>query len=216
MKGVGFVAAILATHDSEVSVRKTLELAAEETPPGRNLAVLWPAAHPGERSHPIDALVAASIMGPPDRRTEDKAADDWLLSTPLAVRHYRRDLVLGSTTVGLVFKRQGDAPYTRLRDESQLRQSTIPSRHPAFTRDVANNVWHMPMDRGMDRIVARLASLYSWPDEHILTCSDGKASRRNSLRDLGFSFDLIGVATKQHYEWSDVRVSQGQLGLEIA
>lgn len=214
MKTVGFVAAVLAGTGDERSI---VRMARDSTPDGRYLAVLWPASDPGRRTAPTESMVIRTVMGQATARSEDRDSDPWLFASPLAIRHYRADsLSLASTTSGMLFRRGGEPPYRRLRTEPEAAEMSIPSRHPVFTRDVANNVWHMPASRRIDRVIARLASLVSWPDEGIAVVTHRGSSRRDSLRRFGLSLDIVGVAQKQPYYWNDRLAGPGQLGLRVS
>jgi hypothetical protein len=81
--------------------------------------------------------------------------------------------------------------------ESLKRSAEISVGHKAFTRDVANNTWHLTDDRCDDAIVERLSYLLTWPDEVTLSISDEVVSHRRRVPDL--DLDLIPVPTKKAY-----------------
>jgi len=97
----------------------------------------------------------------------------------------------------VLFRRTGPKSYQRRHElESQMViDSEIQTLHPVFTRDVANNVWHLKVNGIYDRIITRFTSLVSWPDEDALIIQSG-FQRRREVRVLSMEDDLIGVPKK--------------------
>ena len=74
-------------------------------------------------------------------------------------------------------------------------------KDPVFTRDVANNVWHLNEVNLMERLVARFSSLLTWQDEEFVVVSGNKISEINDRKKLTLKEDLVGVPTKVPYFW---------------
>ena len=101
----------------------------------------------------------------------------------------------------IIFRRKGEKAYKRRLSASKdlLESSKLEALQPAFTRDVANNVWHMRNGRGLNHVIDRLGSLLAWPDERILI-SDMTTIRARSRKKPVYDKDLIGRPTKYPYE----------------
>ena len=112
---------------------------------------------------------------------------------------FAEDKVSGEAGV-VIFRRKGEKAYKRRLSASKdlLRRSELDTLHPAFTRDVANNVWHMRNGRGLNHVIDRLGSLLAWPDERILI-SDMTTIRARSRKKPAYDKDLIGRPTKYPY-----------------
>ena len=98
-------------------------------------------------------------------------------------------------------QRKGEKAYKRRLSASKdlLESSKLEALQPAFTRDVANNVWHMRNGRGLNHVIDRLGSLLAWSDERILV-SDMTTIRARSRKRPAYNEDLIGRPTKYPYE----------------
>ena len=77
----------------------------------------------------------------------------------------------------------------------------MPVKDPVFTRDVANNVWHLSEENLIDRLIARFSSLLTWQDEDFVVVSGTKISQVTDRKKLDLKSDLVGVPTKVPYFW---------------
>lgn len=190
----GLVVLQLGGTEAADALAAAARTALAATPPGRFLCVLWPVPLAWVEEPPIEAIIAATLLGRPETRRED-ADEAVTLHANLVVRSYRDDalipcrcfqvLVLRRAGPKLIDRRKapGGAPETAAR---------IDTTRPAFTRDWANTVWHVRDDGAEDRIVARLARLLRWPDEAVIRLRPGAdAENRVALADMGG--DLVGV-----------------------
>ena len=183
--------------------------AKEATPNGRQLCVTFPLPDSWSESMPYEAIITNEILGRPSERREPH---EWVFSGNLCVRRCRvkrgeRDVV-GEVGV-LMFRRSGDMAYTKRSevDESTIQKATLDSLHPVFTRDVANNVWHLPDTRYVTRLRNRLQALFTWPGESTLLF-DVAGIKILRWKPLLLDADLVGVPTKREYDW----VAQALLG----
>ena len=164
------------------------------TPAGRFLCVLWSVPLAWTDETPIEANVAETLLGAPATRRED-SEEKVTLHANLAVRSYGDDplvplrcfqvLVLRCAGPKLIERRKapGGAPEAAAK---------LDTTRPAFTRDWANNVWHVRDDGAERRIIARLARLLRWPDERLLVlAADGQAVRSEAGEVT--EADLVGV-----------------------
>lgn len=88
------------------------------------------------------------------------------------------------------------------RNESELDTARLPTKHPAFTRDFANNVWHIPDADHAGRTVRRLAQLLTWPNETFTLAEwDGSESFSEVNRGFDNDLELIPRARKSPYAW---------------
>lgn len=182
---------------SEVSSR--LREGRSKTPSGRHLVLLWEAPTRWVQSPPIEGLATRLMLGEPTDR--DKA--EWHLDGNGAIRLYRSRATSPSRTLRWVaFRRTGDRAYTR---RSQISaevsvESRLETVHPVFTRDVANNVWHLPLQFGVPSTIRRFQSLLTWADESTVVIS-ATGSRRLRHRRLEMDSALVPRAEKLPYSF---------------
>lgn len=83
-----------------------------------------------------------------------------------------------------------------------LKSNELPVGHKVFTRDVANNVWHLIDEGHITRLIARFSNLLVWKDEEIRVYLSGNEIKNLDRTKLDLSGDLVGVPTKILYEWN--------------
>mgnify|MGYP001603857958 CR=1 FL=1 len=198
-KRIGGVVLIAREFD-EVELRRRIESAMDYVPSGRCLFILWEIKHQWEKSIPIESLAVNTILGSPTERT----MSNWAFYGNGTVRLYESaKLSPSSTWMWVGARRSGEKAYVRQRsekiDKQVVKLSTIPVSHPVFTRDVANNLWHLPSKNGLSRIISRLQSLTMWADEVLIVCEGGVISRRKH-KTLDCDDDLVPVAEKISYD----------------
>jgi hypothetical protein len=175
-----------------------------KVPPGRLLAVCYEMNPDFGRSEPVESIVINQVLGRAQERVGDS---DWKFFGNLAIRvcSIRKNSRKVIREIGVILLcRDGDKAYVRRKSASKelLKNSTIPGIHPVFTRDVANNVWHIPARGYRGRIRNRLAALTVWADEAFLVI-DPNGSRQYPVKQMNLDDDLIPVPTKQLYEWKN-------------
>jgi hypothetical protein len=101
-------------------------------------------------------------------------------------------------------RKSGDKPYKRRGEISiaSTKKNTVPVKDPVFTRDVANNVWHLLENNVNQRIIERFSSLLTWQDEDFIFVNGEKITVIKNRNKLDLSVDLVGVPTKIPYEWN--------------
>jgi hypothetical protein len=82
-----------------------------------------------------------------------------------------------------------------------LKRNVIPVSEKVFTRDVANNVWHLLGDNFKERLTSRFSSLLTWQDEEFVVLDGGKTSFIKERTALTLKEDLVGVPKKVPYFW---------------
>jgi hypothetical protein len=184
-------------------VRRQVKQAMSLTPVGRQLCVTFPLPRKWIESFPYDAIVVSEVLGKPETRAEP---NEWVFSVNISIRLCKAvaDQRVVSGEIGvLIFRRSGEMAYTRRATMAQekLDKAILPVLNPVFTRDVANNVWHLPSEGHVSRIRNRLQSLYTWPDERTLLVSS-ESQRSLAWKRLNLDDDLVGVPTKSSYRWS--------------
>lgn len=191
---------LIARECDEVELRQRIEGAMDYVPSGRCLFVVWEIKHHWEKSMPIESLAVNTILGSPTER----AMSNWVFYGNGAVRLYESTKSSPSSTwMWVGARRSGEKAYLRQRsekiDEKVLKSSTIPVSHPVFTRDVANNMWHLPSKNGIARMIGRLQSLTTWADEVLIVC-DGEVISKRKHKTLDCDDDLVPVAEKISYD----------------
>lgn len=197
--------AVFVVFDTE-SVREITKIsreAAKRVPEGRLLFALWRVKDAWTSNTPIESTFLTSLLGSPAKRTDQ----NWGFYGTGAVRLYEKNGKRPtSTLMWAAVRRSGEKAYTRVRNgeisPDAIEQSTIHVSHKVFTRDVANNLWHLRSKNGLNRTIERLQFLTTWSDEIVLICRAGRFTKRKHTAGT-FNEDLIPVANKILYELPD-------------
>ena len=172
-------------------------------PPGRDVIVMWCIGGTWAPQTPIEAWATRAAIGDPTQRT-DSTLEFFGNGT---VRIYRsKETAPEASWNWLCFRRPGEKPYKRRQSVSTdiVRESTIETLLPVFTRDAANNVWHMTLKDSKKTIRERFQTLLTWSDEVTIEIHPGRTLRYNRP-DVSFSQGLIGTATKTDYKWESTQ-----------
>jgi hypothetical protein len=89
---------------------------------------------------------------------------------------------------------------------ASLKRNSIPVADKVFTRDVANNVWHLINDNFKDRVAARFSALLTWQDEDFLVHDGSRIRPLLNRKTLTLKEDLVGVPNKVPYFWDNGEV----------
>ena len=199
---IGLSVLLVDPNDSTANINKRLKSLMEKTPAGRCCAVIYELPQKWEESKPIESISLSTVLGAPKNRSEH---NDWEFFASLATRLCKPqesgrkiDREIGI----IIFVKKGEKIYERRHNASPhlIEESLLPTLHPVFTRDVANNIWHMKSSRSFNQIIDRLSGLLSWADEHTLI-SKGSDFRSRPRAKPDYDNDLIGLPQKEDYEW---------------
>ena len=196
---------ILVTDPAESSPEfvEQIKRAMEVTPDGRMFAVIYRLPNIWKAHSNIEQIVSVLVLKEPQNRREN---DEWEFFGNLAVRSCVMALdvrqVESEYTV-LIFRRKGDKAYSRRKSASSelLEEARLPTLHPVFTRDIANNVWHVESLHPVSAIIKRLSILLTWPDEHTIIFENSETLKQTRPCPE-FDKDLIGVPTKVDYHFA--------------
>lgn len=199
---------LVVTDDDCLGIQERVISAMADVQVGRCLFVLWEVSNGWGSSIPVESIVVQSMLG----RPRERATNSWLFYGNGAVRLYEpSDPVPLSTWMWLGCRREGDKAYRRKQNEvlsqETLDSSAIPVSHKVFTRDVANNLWHLSASDGLARIIRRIQALTTWSDEIALVCFDDRTERWKHL-PLDCNDDLVPVAEKIVYECEGLELSR--------
>jgi hypothetical protein len=177
-------------------IQRSTELVTE----GRYLITVFNVVENWEKRIPLETLTLASTLGSVEARSSD-----WEFFGNGAIRCFKSsNLRLSKTLQWNIVRRTGDKPYSRrpVLGKTALSRNTIPVSDKAFTRDVANNVWHLK-DEDLDaRLAARFSTLLSWNDENFIVLNGTKTLNIEGRTRLDLKGDLVGVPTKIPYLWN--------------
>ena len=189
-----------STQSNTDSIIDQVKISSSHVTAGRYLISVFNAPSNWESSIPIESLVVSGTLGNIENRNPN-----WEYFGNGAVRCYKgKSLKLSKTLQWNIIKKLGDKPYKR-RDEfsiAKTKQNTVPVKDPVFTRDVANNVWHLNEENLNERIIARFSSLLTWNDEEFIVISGNKISKIDGRKKLVLKSDLVGVPSKVPYIWN--------------
>lgn len=207
MKSIGLVLVELATQ-GPLEVKRLVRAGMQLVPRGRMLAVTYALPSSWGKTIPYESIALQSVMGEPAIRSE---ADEWKFFSTIAVRFCSttspHERVVVQEQAILLLCRDGDKAYRRRHEvESRtVKCSTLPVDHVAFTRDVANNVWHFRGPYSALKIRRRLSALLAWSDECVVTISSN-GTRRYPVKQMNLDQDLVGVPKKILYEWTNIQL----------
>tara|TARA_B100000287_G_scaffold143173_1_gene134998 strand:+ start:178 stop:801 length:624 start_codon:yes stop_codon:yes gene_type:complete len=204
-KQVGLVIVNAIDVSSVEDLHALLDEGRLHTSEGRNLVLVWEPLQEWRPTLPIEGLSTQYMLGAPSYRKNSK----WEFAGNGAVRFYRakrsQKTVPERTIQWVWFRLSGEKAYTRRHSVTKqiFHESTLETTHPVFTRDVANNVWHLPLRAGFSGIIKRLQALLTWSDEVTLVLqSNGK--RRLPYRKLKMDDCLVPRAEKTPYFFTPV------------
>ncbi len=167
---------------------------------GRILGIYWqaPTLDRVDSWNPEMQITTEFLKAPEDR----DANEEWLFSANGACRTYTSDHVLEKTYLWVLLRKMGPKAYKRVKfaPESVIHSSKLPVTDPAFTRDVANNVWHLKSSEFETQFPARMRSLTTWSDEVFVHLGVSGVSEIEYLQ-LDLSHGLIPRAVKIDYSF---------------
>ena len=185
---------------SEQEVLKQVTRSQDLVSNGRYLITVFDAPNDWNSRIPIEGLVVSSTLGPVENRSTE-----WEFYGNGAIRCYKsKSLKISKTLQWNILRRSGEKPYARrgTLPAAKLKANTIPVSDKAFTRDVANNVWHLKEEDLRERLIARFSSLLTWQDEDFIVISGSRTKAIVDRSKLVLSEDLVGVPTKIPYFWN--------------
>jgi hypothetical protein len=188
------------TQSNVDSIIDQVKVSSSHVTAGRYLISVFDAPSNWESRIPIEALVVSGTLGNIENRNPN-----WEYFGNGAIRCYKgTSLKLSRTLQWSIIKKLGDKPYKRRNEFSiaKTKQNTVPVKDPVFTRDVANNVWHLNEENLDERLIARFSSLLTWNDEDFLVISGTKISKIEDRKKLVLKADLVGVPSKVPYTWN--------------
>jgi hypothetical protein len=191
-------------NQSESAIKEQLNKAKKLVTEGRYLITVFEAPNDWESHLPIEAFVISETLGGiHDRST------DWEFFGNGVIRTYTsKALRLSKAYQWTIVRRSGDKPYARRSSLSAatLKRNTIPVADKVFTRDVANNVWHLLNDNFKERVITRFSTLLTWQDEDFFIVEPSKTSEVKDRKALVLKEDLVGVPNKVPYFWDNGEV----------
>ncbi len=167
---------------------------------GRYLVTVFDVPNNWNSRISIEGLLISSTLGHVENRNPN-----WEFYGNGAIRTYKtKSLKLARTLQWNILRRSGDKPFARRSSmsESELTRNTIPVSHKVFTRDVANNVWHLKDEDLQARLEARFSALLAWQDEDFKVVSGLRKRDILQRSKLTLNEDLVGVPTKVPYLWN--------------
>ena len=188
------------TQSNRDSIIDQIKVSSSHVTDGRYLISVFDAPSNWESRIPIEALVVSGTLGNIENRNPN-----WEYFGNGAIRCYKgKSLKLSRTLQWSIIKKLGDKPYKRRSEFSiaKTKQNTVPVKDPVFTRDVANNVWHLNEENLDERLIARFSSLLTWNDEDFVVISGTKISKIEDRKKLALKVDLVGVPSKVPYIWN--------------
>lgn len=202
---IGGVFLIVATDDIAQIENRVLSAMAE-VPEGRCLFTFWKVNDAWGVSVPVESTVVQTVLGSPSERD----TSEWLFYGTGAVRTYDTDSNQPkSTWMWVGCRRMGEKAYrrkqTEVLDRHVIEDSSIPVSHKVFTRDVANNLWHLQDRDCLRQMIQRFQSLTTWSDELVLVHFDDRVEKWKHAQ-MNCDDDLVPVAEKVTYECDGIEL----------
>jgi len=197
---IGLVIVDLTSSRSEREVKNLTKSAMVSVPPGRCIVILWKPRVTWGSQIPYDAVIAQAVLGDQLNR-ESREFEFFGNGSTRGYSKSKSGLRYSGCLHWLIFRRVGPRAYSRcatISDEVRSR-SELPVLHKVFTRDVANNVWHLRWRNAKSHTIRRLQGLLAWSDETLLLVEVRRKTRRR-IATVDLDQNLVGVATKEFYE----------------
>lgn len=202
MRNVGIAVVNVIGVRASKSIVRRIRQGMLLTPNGRVLCVIYQLPKSWDATLSVESVAIGTVLDPAGSRGDE---DDWEFFGNLVIRvcKVHPQVRKVSSELGVIlFRRSGDKPYVRRKamSEKQVESARFDTIHPVFTRDVANNVWHLEDGAHVSAVVRRLGGLLAWPDEKIALV-EGTTSEV-AVTPLSLDADLIGVPMKVDYPWA--------------
>lgn len=190
--------------ESASAIKDQISKAKELVSEGRYLIAVFEAPNDWESHLPIEAYVIEQTLGGIHNRSAD-----WEFFGNGVIRTYTsKALRYSKAYQWTIVRRTGDKPYARRGSltATTLKRNAIPVSDKVFTRDVANNVWHLLADNFKERVITRFSTLLTWQDEEFLVVEPTKTTEVKDRKALVLKEDLVGVPNKVPYFWDNGEV----------
>lgn len=196
-QNIGVVIVDVSGINSKKNIVDLIKSGVKDVPDGRNLVIMWELKNNWTLTVPVESIATETVLG----KIKDRESQSWEFFGNGVARTYGNGLQSVESNMNwIVFRKAGEKAYKKRHaaDATVVNESRLSTLNPVFTRDVSNNVWHLPSSRANSQIVQRFKSLLSWSDEvGILYSSRGRKTVKHA--PLIFDKDLIGKASKVSY-----------------
>ena len=197
-----------SSAQTDCTVDEVANRALNAVTPGRYFGFFWPIGLGNDGDPAWEHRLVTHLLGVPHSRLQPSGEDSGVeFFATQFIRAYSDDVLdRPAAEIACVIFRDASGPpayKTRLaRSAVELAEARLPTKHPAFTRDFANNVWHISAKNHIEGMVQRLAQLLTWPGEtFMLSTWDGSTLINDVNRVLGNHVELIPRARKAPYNW---------------
>lgn len=188
-----------SSNYSPLEFQSKIKELSEEISNGGYLFLLTEYSQDFQPTVSYESVTLRTLMGSPLNRNTD-----WLFFGNGVIRGYTpAKKKLSSTWQWVILQKSGERTLAKRHTASQMQlsKSAIPVGHPAFTRDVANNVWHLNESTLIKTSLHRFRALLTWPDQRLIHFQNLQKKTNIPYLKMDLSKDLIGVAEKSVYYW---------------
>jgi hypothetical protein len=209
---IGLALAVVGKTKSTNVLEQRIRKLSKATQPGRIFGLIWEYGDSWNQGLAIEAEACRFAIGEETARTEDRT-DEVEFWGNLVVRIYNEvDLSLVKTLGVILFRRSGPAIRLRKNESDLLTDANrIDTKAYAFTRDYANNVWHLLEPNSELKVAERLSELLMWSDEALLLIDRAGKSHHIEKFTNSKSNDLIGSAQKVPYRYLAESMTSGDV-----
>ncbi|MDA8000999.1 MAG: hypothetical protein MPK08_04090 [Alphaproteobacteria bacterium] len=175
--------------------------------PGRFAVFYWTLDRRWCPSPPMEGELLRTLCG--DMRDRGREKVEFFVN--MGVRVFsRHDLEAGEEIFVMVFRKSGEALRGRRGESVSLaRKSRLDTLDSAFTRDIANNVWHIYRKDGVQKqLVTRFVRLLTWHDEQV-GIWNGVRWRSIGSAQMEINSSLVPVPQKYDYDFAGNGASRG-------
>ena len=184
-----------------------IEAVRERLRPGRFAVFYWPLDRAWRAGPSLESDLVRVLCGDMDNRGGE--AVEFFVNMGVRIFSRRSSAAVEEIFV-MVFRKSGESLRARrLEGGAHVERSRLDTGDFAFTRDLANNVWHLYRGGGVRRqLVSRFARLLTWDDERVGVWDGARWRAEHSAR-LALRTDLVPVPEKYHYGFAQEEAANG-------
>lgn len=185
----------LPTNKSLGILESKLSQLIEKLTAGRCITFIWESPTGFDLEINVDAWIKSRFLS---------GESTFSFSTSGAIRCFDKKNRVSKTLLMITIRSKGPKAYSRRKEvlPKVLKASALPVLHPVFTRDVANNIWHISDLGWQTTLTNRILSLQIWSDERAVVVRNGLA-KEIDWSAANYEESLVPQAIKYDYSFEE-------------